>query len=225
MNSRHSRWTILLAAIAQLAGVSVAAAAEGRQGDIEYYGLASYEGVDDGNVKNRTDVHFDLDHLWMWGGGGAYFLTDQLSIASDLSFGYSNLRLSDSRTPGGPSFTQTADFFDGKVDLELTPFSTAISPVLAAGIGFSNFQTAVPGASPQVYCTPGVVYWWCASGVPTYSQTAFSYNLGIGGRLDLTQTIFLKLMYSSTWSDYSGLGTRRVDQVTLQIGGRFRTRP
>jgi hypothetical protein len=225
MNFRHSGWTIILAATAQLAAASVTVASEGRQGDIEYYGLASYTSSEGGEVKDRTNVRFDLDHLWMWGGGGAYFLTDQLSIASDLSFGYSNLRLSDSRTPGGPSFGQTADFFDGKVDLEFTPFATPISPVLAAGIGFDNIQTQIPGASPQVYCSPGVVYWWCATGVPTYSQTAFSYNIGIGGRLDLTRTIFLKLMYSSNWADYSGLGTRRVDQLTLQIGGRFRANP
>lgn len=100
------------------------------------------------------------------------------------------------------------------------PAPGTTSPVLAAGIGFNNFRTAIPGASPQVYCTPGVIYWWCATGVPTYNQTALSYNIGIGGRLDLTRTIFLKLMYSSTWADYSGLGTRRSDQVTLQIVAR-----
>ena len=222
MSSRYAGLMVIVAISAQLAAASVAVAAEGRLGDIEYYGLASYQGVGDGNVKNEADVHFDLDHLWMWGAGGSYFFTDQLSIATDLSFGYSNLRLSDSRTPGGPSFTQTADVFDGKVNLELTPFPTAFSPVVAAGIGFSNFRTAIPGASPQVYCAPGVIYWWCATGVPTYNQTAFAYNVGIGGRLDLTRAIFLKLMYSSNWTDYSGLGTRRFDSVTLQIGARFR---
>jgi opacity protein-like surface antigen len=224
MNSRHSGLMILLAATAQLAAASVAVADEGRQGDIEYYGLAGYRTGSDGYVKNYANVRYDLDHLWTWGAGGAYFFSDQLSIATELSYGYSNLHLSDSRAPGGPSFTQTADFFSGNFDLEFTPFPTPLSPVVAAGIGFQNVQTAIPGASPQVYCAPGVVYWWCATGVPTYSQTAFTYNVGIGGRLDLSRTIFLKLMYSSTWADYSGLGTRRFDQVTLQIGGRFRYR-
>jgi opacity protein-like surface antigen len=197
-------------------------AGEGRLGDIEYYGFAGYTSGDAGQLKSLPNIHFDLDKLWTFGGGGAYFFTDQLSALLDLQFGYSNLHLSQGLTPGGATYTQSVDAFNGRLNLEFTPFTTRISPVLSAGIGFNNFSTAIPGAPPQVYCAPGFVYWWCGTGVPSYSQTAFSWNAGIGGRLDVTPNFFVKLMYSSTWADYSGIGTRRNDQIMLQLGGRIR---
>jgi opacity protein-like surface antigen len=215
----------LLFALVALSGVAGPLRAQARAGDIEYYGVAGYRSGDHGQLQQLRNIRFDIDHIWTFGGGGGYFLTDQLSVVSDLDWGYSNLRLSDSRTPGGPSYTQTANYFDGRLNLELTPFAGPISPFVTGGIGFSNIETAIPGALPQVYCTPGVVYWWCASGVPSFSETAFTYNVGIGGRLDLTPSFFVKLMYTSTWADLSGFGTRRSDQVRLQIGGRLKGAP
>jgi hypothetical protein len=119
---------VLLAVAAQFAIATAAAQQQaGRRGDIEYYGMATYTSSSGGNVKSIADVHYDLNHLWMWGGGGAYFFTDRLSVLLDLAFGSSNLRLSDTRAPNGPSFTQGADFFNGRLNLEFTPFATAIS--------------------------------------------------------------------------------------------------
>jgi Outer membrane protein beta-barrel domain len=225
MKISQAHWgTLLLAIAAQFATATATAQQQtGRNGDVEYYGMVTYTSGTSGNVKSIADVHYDLDHLWMWGGGGAFFFTDQLSVLLDLTFGSADLRLGDSRTPNGPSFTQGANLFNGRMNLEFTPFTTAISPVVTAGIGFNNIVTAIPGAPPQAYCVPGVVYWWCGTGVPTYNETAFSYNVGVGGRLDITPTIFLKLMYNSTWAEFGGLTTRRTDQVSLQIGGRFHT--
>jgi opacity protein-like surface antigen len=218
------RHLALLAAALCIIGLSGPAAAQGRLGDVEYYGMAGYTSGDAGQLKSLPNVHFDLDRVWMYGGGIGYFLTDQLSVVSELAWGSSDFKLSDSRMPGGPSYTQTADYFDGKLNVEFTPFPQPLSPFVTAGIGFENFQTVVPGASPQLYCAPGVVYWWCGAAIPTYNETAFSYNVGIGGRIDVTRTLFVKLMYTSTWADFGGLGTRRFDQVTLQIGGRIKTR-
>lgn len=219
----HTRIGFILVALAA-AALCQPAAAQGRLGDIEYYGLSGYMGGDAGQLSSHSNVHFDIDRVWMWGAGGGYFLTDQLSVVSDLAYGSSNLRLNDYRALGSSTYTQTANYFNGRLNIELTPFPTALSPVVTAGIGFSNFETAIPGAQPQVYCTPGVVYWWCGTGVPSFNETAFSYNVGAGGRLDITPSLFLKLMYTSTWADYSGIGTRRFDQVTLQLGGRIHTR-
>lgn len=212
-------WSLILAAVA------VPVSAQTRAGDIEFYGLAGYRNGDAGQLRDLPNIHFDIDHIWTFGGGGGYFFNDHLSVVSDLDWGYSNLKLSDSRAAAGPSYTQTADYFDGRLNLEFTPFTGRISPFVTGGIGFSNVSTAIPGALPQVYCTPGVVYWWCASGVPTFSETAFTYNAGIGGRLDLTQSLFVKLLYTSTWADFSGFGTRRSDEVTLQVGGRIKAHP
>jgi hypothetical protein len=224
--SKH--WIYLTTATIALVAMSVVAAAqssgyEGRRTDVEYYGFFGFQAGTNHLAKNIADIDVHYNDVWRWGFGGSYFFTDQLSVLTELGFGNSDMRLSSTRNQG--SFTQSSYYFNGKVNLEWTPFPTRLSPVVSGGIGFNNFQTAVPGAPPQVYCAPTVFYWWCGTGVPTYNQTAFSWNAGVGGRFDVTPTFFLKLMYFSNWSDYGGVGTVRTDQITLQLGGRFRTQP
>jgi opacity protein-like surface antigen len=220
MSTQLNRQYLLVVTLALLA-LSRTVDAETRQGDVDYYGLVGYSSGASGTLKNRAGIDWTVDHLWSWGGGGGYFVTDKLAILMDLQFGNSSLRLDSPATPNA-SITQTAYHFNGRLNLEFTPFAGSLSPVATIGIGFANLQTAVPGAPPQVYCAPTVFYWWCGTGVPTFSQTAFSYNVGIGGRWDITPTLFLKLMYSSNWADYSGIGTQRTDQLILQLGGRVK---
>jgi opacity protein-like surface antigen len=220
MSTQLNRQVMLVTTLALLA-LSRVASAQTRQGDVDYYGMVGYSSSASGHLKNLPNIDYSIDHLWSWGGGGGYFITDKLSILMDLQFGNSSLRLNDPRTPNA-SITQTAYHFNGRLNLEFTPFAGALSPVATIGIGWANLQTAVPGAPPQVYCAPTVFYWWCGTGVPTFSETAFAYNLGLGARWDITPNLFIKLMYSSNWADYSGLPTQRTDQILLQLGGRVK---
>jgi opacity protein-like surface antigen len=220
MGTQFNRQFLLVITLALLT-FSRVAGAQTRQGDVDYYGMVGYSSGTGGQLKNLPNVHYSIDHLWSWGGGGGYFVTDKLSVLFDMQFGNSSLRLDQPSTPNS-SITQTAYHFSGRLNLEFTPFAGALSPVVTAGIGFANLQTAVPGAPPQIYCAPTVFYWWCGTGVPTFSETAFAYNVGFGGRWDITPSLFLKLMYSSNWADYGGLPTQRTDQILLQLGGRVK---
>jgi opacity protein-like surface antigen len=196
------------------------ARAQDRTGEIDTYGSIGYIGGTSGSVNGRPGLHFDLDSAWQWGFGGGYHFTDQWSYLLDMQFGYTTLAISSPQTPAGGTWRQNADYFQGRFNVEYTPMPGRISPVLSAGIGWFNFRTAIPGAPPQTICAPGFYYWWCGTGVPTYDETAFSWNAGLGLRFDVTPSLMLKLMYTATWADFS-IGTEQFNQVTLQIVGKF----
>ena len=70
-------------------------------------------------------------------------------------------------------------------------FAALSAPAAAAdGIGFNNLRTDLPGAIPPVYCQPGffATYWGCETGVPTFDEIRFSYNVGIGERMDISRS-------------------------------------
>jgi hypothetical protein len=196
----------------------------GRMGKLDFYGLINWNGSTHGTLSNFPNVDVNLDHTTSWGFGTAYHFTDNLSVLFDLMYGNGNIRYNlkapVAQPVATPQVTSWADYFNGRVNIEFTGGHAQLAPVISAGIGFNNFQSAIPGANPQVYCG-GFAYWWCTTGVPTFSTTAFSYNAQVGLRWDSPGSFFLKLTYGATWADYSGVqGTRTFEQVMLQIGGR-----
>jgi hypothetical protein len=194
-----------------------------RAGQIDAYGAAVYIGGQSGNVTSGG-LHFDLDSTWGWGLGLGYHFTDQWSVLMDVVFASTDLALTQNSSTTVQPYRQGADYSNSRVNVEYTPRPGPVSPVLSAGIGWDSFHTYVPGAPPQVYCGPSFysVYWWCATGVPTYTQTAFAGNVGIGVRWDPSASLFLKFMYVSTWAEFSGIsGTRQFNQIMMQIGGKM----
>jgi opacity protein-like surface antigen len=228
--ARRVTKTVLWAASASFALAGVAHAqrfgysqSSGREGDVDTFFSVGYIGGDTGTLSHYPNVHMDLDSAWMWGLGAAYHFTDTWSVLFDFNFAYTGMQLTG--TQGNGYYRSDADYFNGRVNLEWTPRPGPISPVLSAGIGWNNFRTAVPGAPPQIICAPTFYYWWCGTGVPTFDTTAFAWNVGGGLRWDPSPGFFLKLMYTATFADFSGVnGTRQFNQLMLQIGGRVKTR-
>jgi opacity protein-like surface antigen len=220
--SRSRRVASALCGVAAAFALCTSATAQSHAGDFDYYGSIGWIAGESGSLSRFSNVHADIDGTWLYGFGLGYHMTDQWSVLFDIAFGYPNLTL---HQAGTPSIGQSADYFNGRLNLEYTPVPSILEPIVSGGIGFNNFRTAIPGAIPQVFCTPGFFYWWCATGVPTYDETSFAWNLGAGFRLQITPVVFAKLMYQATWSDYAGLrGTRQFNQVMLQFGATFRMR-
>jgi hypothetical protein len=170
--------------------LSAPAAADGRRGEIAFYGPPDHTSNDGGQLRSNPRVRFDLDHAWMWGFGSAYHFADQLHVLTELAYSHPNRRFTDTQAANVPSITQKVDYFDARLNLEFTPLPEPISHVAAAGIGFNIFRTVLPGTNPQVYCQLGffATYWWCETGVPAFHETVFSYNVGIGEGTDISRS-------------------------------------
>jgi hypothetical protein len=213
---------------ALLAGMLTLAArpacADDRRGDLDVFGLVAYDSSGSARLSRYPDVQFDPENAVIGGAGAAYHFTPHWSVLLDLAGGQSNVRLTELGASNVPPIRQSINYVNGRFNIEFTPLSGVLSPVVSAGVGLSNLKTAIPGASPQRQCSPAVfaAYWWCATGVPTFGETGFAYNAGLGARLDL-EHIFFKLMLGARLTRYDGIsGIRRVDEVTLQVGARLR---
>jgi hypothetical protein len=190
MKMSQAHLGIAAAIVAMFAGLGAPAAADGRRSDVDFYGLLDYTSSDGGQLRSNPRVRFNLDHAWMLGFGSAYHFRDQLGVLTELEYGHSNLRFTDTQAANVPSIIQKVDYFNGRPNLEFTSLPEPSSHVTSAGIGFNKFRTVVPGVNPQVYCQPGffATYWWCETGVRSFDETGFSYNVGIGERMDISRS-------------------------------------
>jgi len=118
------------------------------------------------------------------------------------------------------------------VDTEMeafTPFARAnfnfidgpITPYVSAGIGWSFIDTNIPDAPPQTGC------WWdpwwgyiCDTFQSTHSTDAFTYDVGLGVRWDLSPGYSMRLGYEKHWYD-ADEGSPDFDRFRLGIVFRY----
>lgn len=102
-------------------------------------------------------------------------------------------------------------FFDGN----FTPFVTG-------GLGWSYIDTNIPTGLPQNICW---YYPWygsyCGSYVPTATSTKFSYNVGLGLRMELGKG-FVRALVNEQWADFGGsYGSASFTQYRIDFGVKF----
>ena len=105
-----------------------------------------------------------------------------------------------------PRFNGTYNFLTGP----LTPYVTA-------GVGWSFIDTNIPTGQVQVGC------WWdpwwgqvCTPYQPTKNVDAFTYEVGVGARWDLGESMTLRGGYLKRWLDLShASGTPNFDRFEL----------
>jgi opacity protein-like surface antigen len=97
----------------------------------------------------------------------------------------------------------------------------ALTPFVAAGIGWTKLDSNVPSAPPQTGC------WWdpwwgyiCVSDWRTYTASEFSYNLGAGLRWDINNAVFTKASYTREFFDAEN-GSVNFDMAILEFGLMF----
>jgi opacity protein-like surface antigen len=175
-------------------------------------------------------------------GGSSAAIDDDIGIA--LTFGYrftSRLELifgldwneidydfqviEDSALPGVQGFSGTGDLetWTPRVGLNFNFLETDLTPFVTAGVGWAFIDTNIPDAPPQTSC------WWdpwygyyCGTFQSTRSVDELMYNVGLGGRWDLGNSITLRLAYEKHWLDVDTAGgTPDFDQVKFGISARY----
>ena len=100
----------------------------------------------------------------------------------------------------------------GNVDLASFMFNATwnivagpVTPYLQAGIGSTTVDSNIPSGPPGNYCWyyPYGGY-YCGTYVPTYTETAFSYNAGVGIRWDFSREMFMRFGAQQQWTDFNG---------------------
>ncbi len=218
------RWLVVAVAVALALSAGVAGA-QVREGTSEGYFLFQYTQSASAPWSKHHDVTLKFDSTNMWGFGGGYNPTNNFGVDFDLLFGNSYVEGTGPSGVGGQAITLTqgTSYISGRLNGTWYPVDGRFTPLLTAGIGWTNAMTKVPGAPPIYTCGPGYYYWWCGYSYPSVSETSFSYNAGVGIRYDPPNSnFFLKLVYSFGWVD-SSFTTKSLEAQAayINLGAKF----
>jgi opacity protein-like surface antigen len=97
-------------------------------------------------------------------------------------------------------FTVDADYWLWDINVDYNIMANRLTPLVTAGIGLFNVSSDDTGAS----------------------ETNFSYNIGAGGRWDITDNILVKAVYRITWTEIEDTDeSLQFDGVALSVAYMF----
>ena len=217
--------TRILFLIAALGVASLAAAQSARSGRSEVYIGPIFTDSKTFNFQGGTTAKVDSGFGINF--GYAYNFNSHVQAGMDLAWSeadYTSLvqggignntsaRINGTFETGTVRFFGTYHFFTG-------PFT----PYVTGGMGWTYIDSNIPSGLPDTFCW---YYPWygqyCASYVPTYSTTRFSYNAGAGLRYDAGRGVF-RLLVNSQWMDFGGSygsGSANALQFRVDFGTKF----
>ena len=96
------------------------------------------------------------------------------------------------------------------------------TPFVTGGLGWTYIDSNIPTGLPENLCW---YYPWygsyCATYVPTATSTKFSYNAGLGLRMEMGKG-FIRGMVNQQWIDFGGnYGSDSVTQYRIDFGVKF----
>ena len=218
------RLRTLLACVASLAlSLPVGAHAAADAGQWETDLGISFMNSTDAEFEGGTSADFESDTGFRLGVG--YHFTENLEAGVSLGIGQRDYEVEIAGDEPGESFRS-------KGDLDYTSFvvngtynflSGPFSPFVTAGIGWSWVDTNIATEPPQTGC------WWdpwfgyiCSTWQDTRTIDGLTYQLGVGGRYDFSDTVALKASYRIDWIDFDkAQSTPDFDGFELSIGWKF----
>jgi opacity protein-like surface antigen len=179
-----------------------------RKGKTEVFGTIQQMSSEE-VVYEFTDifpVKLDIDSTTVYGIGYGQNLTDHWNINVDLLFGYADTDVKIVHEVIDVKVASVEmDYILGDINVDYNIFKSRFTPLVTGGIGFMDYSISTT-----------------ATGVGRVNDTDFSYNLGAGVRWDVKDNILLKLIYRSTWTEFSDADEdQRYDGISFSVAYMF----
>lgn len=123
--------------------------------------------------------------------------------------------------PGVTGVRGEYEAFTPRVNLQYNFIDGPLTPFIMGGIGYSFIDTNIPNGRPSTGC------WWdpwygyiCTTVQPTKNIDEFVYQIGIGGRWDLSDSVSARLSVENHWPNL-GNGSPSVIQAKLGFSYRY----
>ena len=213
---------LLVAALIAAAPADAQSSRRARTSEI-YIGPVFTDGKNytfEGGSTARTDTGYGLNF------GYAYNFDEHFAAGVDFTWSESDYRAT---VQGGGTNVGSSGTIHGVLETGTVRFhgtyhllSGNLTPYVTGGLGWTYIDTNIPAGLPDLICW---YYPWygqyCASYVPTHATTKFSYNAGLGLRLDAGKGVF-RLLVNSQWADFGGsYGSSNFVQYRIDFGTKF----
>ena len=226
----RSRSVIVIAGAVALLAVSTFAAAgdltsyRSREGRYEITLQPRYLASKTVDFGGGTSIDTDAD--LGFGMGFGYNFTNKFAMHADWSWASSNYQAKIGTSTGGTLGTTTAsgtlDSSTFALNLSYYFLDGPLTPFVLGGIGWTWVDSNIPSGPPTGTCWYDPWYGYvCNSYQNTYAKDYFSYNLGLGGRWDVTPGFFLRGSVGWQWVDFDRAGTEAFVGGRLDIGFIF----
>jgi opacity protein-like surface antigen len=158
--------------------------------------------------------------------GYAYNFDQKKSLGVETSWNSADYRATVAPGPGNPnapgSISGSMDSWTVRFLGNYNFLEGNVTPFVTGGLGWTYIDTNIPSGLPQNVCW---YYPWygssCASFVPTYTSTRFSYNVGAGMRMELGKG-FVRALANQQWVDFAGsYGGTSWTQYRIDFGVKF----
>jgi opacity protein-like surface antigen len=182
---------------------------------------------DSKNMGSENGSSLRVDGALGLGFNIGYNWTDHFTLGVDLDFmrpDYTAVLVDDTGFPVTTTeINHDMSQFNGRIKGTYNFLEGPFRPFIEAGLGWSYFDSNVADGPPIVGC------WWhpywgyiCDGYYNTFTETAFSYGVGLGFKYQFAGDSFLKLSYNSWELDGVGAaGDEGISAARLEYGWNF----
>ena len=193
-----------------------------RQGVSEFYINTSWFDATSVKFNNGSTLDIENDNGWRLGFG--YNFDKNLELSGDFGWADAKFKYSTLDGTSNPvSLNGKMDIFDFHVNGTYNFIKGPLTPFVTGGLGFTFIDSGIPSGLPSTGCWYDPWYGYiCTSYQPSYTDTSFSYKLGVGARWDVNSDIYFKGAYNQTWIDMSNTSnTPAIRSGSIDLGFMF----
>jgi len=174
----------------------------------------------DGQNGSQTSMKSDFG----WGFTLGYNLNPHILLNFDFSASTPSYKatLVDSEDGSKHEINHKMDLLDSQFNVVYNVFTSQFTPYIQAGVGWSFVDSNIAKGPPNSIC------WWdpwwgyvCDSYQNTYNDERFSYNVAVGFRYELDNSLFFRASYKQSMIDFSNSDDASIGSYHFEIGSIF----
>ena len=173
------------------------------------------------NGQNGSKTAMESDYGWGFTLG--YNLNPHILLNFDFSSSTPSYEATLIEEDGSKyNFNHKMDLLESQFNVVYSVFASQFTPYVQAGAGWTYVDSNIAKGPP------GSVCWWdpwwgyvCDSYQNTYNDERFSYNVAVGIRYELDNSLFFRASYKQAWIDFSHSDDASIGSYHLEIGSIF----
>jgi len=175
-------------------------------------------------VDGQNGSQTDLDSDYGWGFTLGYNVNPHILVNFDFSSSTPSYQatLIDGDDGSSHVINHKMDLLESQFNVVYNVFASQFTPYVQAGAGWSYVDSNIADGPP------GSVCWWdpwwgyvCDSYQNTHDDERFSYNVAVGFRYELDNSLFFRASYKQAWIDFSKSDDASIGSYHLEIGSIF----